>query len=305
MHTIDLKNFSLRTDLIMDSDENEKLQKNSEKFRLGEIQRGYTADKTKNYVTISFSDITDKDNYQTVLDVFIKELEIFIKKLKLEETDAVLVIGLGNSRSTPDALGPLVIDNILVTKYLFTIGDVEKGYQNVCAFKPDVTGVTGIETIALINSVVKVSDAKCVIVIDALAASSVNRVNKIIQITDTGVHPGSGVSNNRGEVSKDTLGIPVIAIGVPTIVDANTIVAEALEKMDDYFEKKKVNIMGKLGELEKEEFKQLIDEIFKDEYNLMVTPKEVDFIIEKLGLLIGNGINKSLHKNLKRQNNYQ
>lgn len=303
MHEINLSDFSIRTDLIIDNN-NSNLEVFEEyKFDNGKVIKSTSKDKKDNYVTISFNDISDRDNYNNVEECFINELKIFFDKLDLKEKDTVLVIGLGNGRSTPDALGPLTIDNLLVTKYLFKLGDVEDGYQNVCSFKPDVTGSTGIETIDMIKCVSKVSEAKCLIVIDALAASSLERLNKIIQITDTGIHPGSGVSNNRGEISYNTIGIPVIAIGVPTIVEADTIVADTFSKIDSFFEEKNSNVLGKISELSKNEFKQLLKEISLSENNLMVTPKEIDFVIEKLSLLIGNGINKTIHKNFIRQIN--
>lgn len=303
MHEINLSDFSIRTDLIIDNN-NSNLEVFEEyKFDNGKVIKSTSKDKKDNYVTISFNDISDRDNYNNVEDCFINELKIFFDKLDLKEKDTVLVIGLGNGKSTPDALGPFTIDNLLVTKYLFNLGDVEDGYQNVCSFKPDVTGSTGIETIDMIKCVSKVSEAKCLIVIDALAASSLERLNKIIQITDTGIHPGSGVSNNRGEISYNTIGIPVIAIGVPTIVEADTIVADTFSKIDVFFEEKNSNVLGKISELSKNEFKQLLKEISLSENNLMVTPKEIDFVIEKLSLLIGNGINKTIHKNFIRQIN--
>lgn len=296
MHAVNLDKYSLRTDLIIDKKDFSQLVTKKYKDEEISVTRSSSSNGKKNYVTINFLDVTDKDNYQKVENVFVRELKRFIKPLKLKEKDSVLVIGLGNEKITPDSLGPLTIDNILVTKYLFNIGDVEKGYQNVCSFKPSVTGTTGIETIKMLKTLAKVSDAKCLIIIDALAASSLERVNKTIQITDTGIHPGSGVKNNRGEVSKKTLNIPVIAIGIPTIVDAKTIVIDTIMKLNNYFEEKNVNILGNVQDLEKDDFKLLLDEVLTDEA-LMVTPKEVDFVMEKLSLLLGNGINKTLHKN--------
>lgn len=131
-----------------------------------------------------------------------------------------------------------------------------------------------IETIKVLKSVIKESGANKVIVIDSLKASKVERLNKIIQITNSGIHPGSGINNNRGEVSEKTMNASIVAIGVPTVVDVKTIVEDILK-----------------------------EEVTLKE-NLIVTPTNIDFIIQKLGLLIGNGINISLHKDFKRQNNY-
>lgn len=296
MHTVDLDKYSLRTDLIIDKKDNKAIIQKRYKEEDITVVRQVSNRGKNNYVTINFLDVTDKDNYAKVEKVFIRELKRFIKPLNLKEKDPVLVIGLGNDKITPDALGPLTIDKVLVTKYLFNIGDVDKGYQNVCSFKPSVTGTTGIETIKMIKNLAKVSGAKCLIIIDALAASSIDRVNKTIQITDTGIHPGSGVNNNRGEVSKKTLNIPVIAIGIPTIVDAKTIVVDIFVKMVNFFNDNNINILGKIKDIEKDDFKKILDEVLTNN-SLMVTPKEIDFVMEKLSLLLGNGINKTLHKN--------
>ena len=235
-------------------------------------------------------------------------------------------MGLGNYKSTPDALGPDTINNILVTRHLFSLGEVEDGYSNVCSFKPGVTGVTGIETSELINNLVSFLEIDLLIVIDALAARSIERINRTIQISDVGISPGSGVYNNRGEISTKTLNIPVIAIGVPTIVEATVIVSDTfnymlkhfsykleninnpklklvMEDKQDYREQKislsdsdRGKILGMLGTLSKSELDKLFYEVLTPiNFNMMVTPKEIDFIIEKLSMLIGNGINKSLH----------
>ena len=232
----------------------------------------------ENYVTISFSDITDKDNYKKVQETFVLEFKKFLEKYDLKK-EKIMVVGLGNSYSTPDALGPEVISNILVTRHLFELGDVQDGYVNVCSMSPGVIGTTGVETISFIKGLIKEVSISFLIIIDALASSSVDRVNRTIQITDSGINPGSGIGNDRGEISYESLGIPVIAIGVPTVVDAATIVKETLEKLDDYSNKK-------------------IDEILSnDGYDtFIVTPKEIDFLIEKFGTLLGGGINKSLHQ---------
>ena len=333
MHTIDLSKFSIRTDLIIDKHEDKNIKRETKTIENIKIENAKTQD-NETYTTISFSDVTDKNNFKIVEKIFIDELKPYIKKINLNKKDTVLVVGLGNSKSTPDSLGPQTIKQILVTRYLFALGEVEETYQNVAAMIPEVTATTGIETSETIESLVEKTNAKLLIVIDALASSSLSRVNKTIQITNTGIHPGSGVGNNRKELSLKTLKIPVIAIGVPTIVDAATIVADTFKYMQKQFSYKlnnyhnkslklvanseqdytkeersltdenKKEILGELGTLTDEEFKQLIYEVlYPIDYNLMVTPTEIDFIIEKLGLLIGNGINKTLHDNFNPTNN--
>ncbi len=332
MHTIDLSKTSIRTDLIIENTNQNNYQ--TDKLTKGNItiENTTSKDNTEKYTTISFDDVTDKDNFQKVEKVFIDSLKPYIEPLHLQKKDPVLVVGLGNSASTPDSLGPETINQILVTRYLFSLGEVESGYQNVAAITPEVTSTTGIETGDVIKNLVKTINAKLLIVIDALASSSISRVNKTIQITNTGIHPGSGVGNNRQELNEKSLGIPVIAIGIPTIVDAVTIVSDTFKylqkqfvyKLNNYNNKKlklagpsqdyrkttgtlhptaKKEILGEIGALTDEEFKQLIYEVLSPlNYNLMVTPTEIDFIVKKLGLLLGNGINKTLHDNFNPTN---
>jgi spore protease len=268
MHTINCNYNNLHTDLILEQDLPSNINKKVTKYK--DITVTKTSYNKNNYTTISFSDITDKDNFLSVQKVFVKELKRY---LDLKENDTILVIGLGNEKSTPDSLGPKVIDNILVTRYLYLFGDVSKTYSNVSAFKPDVMGNTGIETRDIIKSLINNIKADKVIVIDALKASHINRLVKTIQITDSGISPGSGINNNRLELNSNTLNTKLIAIGVPTVVDAKTILESLLNK-----------------------------EVSLKE-NLMVTPTSIDFQIEKLSLLLGKGINLSLHKNYIRQNN--
>ena len=247
--------------------------------------------------------------------------------MNIKENNTCLVVGLGNSKSTPDSLGPLAISNILVTNHLFEIDSIDTGFRRVSAISPGVMGQTGIETSEIILSLIRTTRPDFVLVIDALASQSIERVNKTIQMTDTGIHPGSGVGNSRKEISKQIVGVPVIAIGVPTVVDAVTIVSDTINYMHKHYSYSKQNInnpmnkllynnspnylkkdinvnnedkkvlLGIIGTLNEKEIKQLIFEVLTPiGYNLMVTPKEVDFVISRLSDIIGNGINEALHK---------
>lgn len=338
-HEINLEKYEIRTDLIDEVIENKKInniESNIEEIDDIKVQNIYLdkkngnfiGKKEGNYVTIIFDDITDFNNKEKVKKIFIKELKKIIDKLNIKDKQ-VLVIGLGNEKSTPDSLGPLSIKNLIVTNHLYMLEELEDGFIPVSGFIPNVTGVTGIETSDLIKSVVNSVKPSFLIVIDSLASSSIDRVNKTIQITDTGIHPGSGVGNSRKEISFETIGIPVIAIGVPTVVDATVIVSDTINYMTKHyvFNKKfqnnpmskltlssnvnylkkdisvsledKKELLGLLGNFNEEEIKSLIYEVLNPiGYNLMVTPKEIDFIIEKLGDIIGNGINRTLHKNI-------
>ncbi len=255
MHKVNIPNQFIRTDLILEQD-TVPIHKIVQEKQPGVF---VTHMKTEDgvYKTIEFQDITDHDEYVKVEDCFKKELKEVIKP---HHKDVYLIVGLGNPKSTPDSLGPKTLDEILVTRYLFLLGEVEKGFSNVSILQPNVCGNTGIESVLLIKNVIKEIKPTKVIVIDALKASKLDRLVKTIQITDTGIHPGSGIFNDQGEISSHTVSCQVFAIGVPTVVDKNT-------------------MMGK----------DSLD-------NFMVTPTNIDFLMERLAFLIGNCINHILHQ---------
>ena len=207
---------------------------------------------------------------------------------------------------------------------MFSVSKDSSSFSKVSSFYPGVTGITGIETSDFIYGVIDKVKPDLVIVVDALCSTSISRVNKSIQISDTGIYPGSGVGNKRKEISKQTLGVPVISIGIPTVVDAAVIVADTISFMSknyaynkshskasklinkpvNYLKKDisvsnhdKKTLLGLVGLLNEEELINLTYEVLTPiGYNLMVTPKEVDFVIEKLSDVISYGINHSLHE---------
>src|SRR5690606_31393584 len=195
--------------------------------------------KKGNYLTLEVQGIRQKDSelQEKVQKVFAKEFSHFLSKLNIGKEASCLVVGLGNWNVTPDALGPLAVENLVITRHLFQLQpeNVQDGFRSVSAIAPGVMGLTGIETSDIIYGVIEKSKPDFVIAIDALAARSVERVNSTIQISDTGIHPGSGVGNKRKELSKDTLGIPVIAIGIPTVVDAVSITSDAIDFILKHF----------------------------------------------------------------------
>ena len=313
-HEIDMKKYKIRTDMIVESFDKTKnitginhtvFQKENniivEKTIIDETGEKTCGKKKGIYQTISFDDITDKDNQKAIEEVLISVLKEFLEEKKLNKSSSCLVIGLGNKDSTPDSLGPLVVNDILVTKYLFNLGEVEDGYRDVSSFIPGVTGTTGIETKKVIDALIKATNPDFIIVIDALASSSMSRVNKTIQLTDTGIHPGSGVGNNREELSEESLKIPVIAIGVPTIVDAVTIAYNTLDyvinNLEKNWKKDKKEIGGTFGILNEQDQKNVINYVLEERgINMMVTPKEVDQDIEVLSKIICHSLDKALHK---------
>ena len=332
-HEIDMKNSGVRTDLTIELTSNPNTKEEDgikiTNIKLEEYEAKKIGKKKGTYITIEFTDITDYENKTKVKTIFIKELKKMLKDLNITDDDLCLIVGLGNEKSTPDSLGPQVISKTLVTNHLYLYGNLENGFRRVCAIAPGVTGETGIETSNLIKEITNTIKPKFIIIIDALASSSVERVNKTIQITDSGINPGSGIGNKRKEISKDIIGIPVIAIGVPTVVDAASIVNDTINYMYSHFayqkdnynnpknkltfnvnylkysKKTKINLedreklLGIVGSLNEEETKTLIYEILNPiGYNLMVTPKEEDFVIEKLSEIISEGLNETLHKKI-------
>ncbi len=336
-HNIDGNSMNFRTDLAIEelnnSDKNAKIKEKQDgnikitNIIIDEKNRNLYNKKEGTYVTIEFVDATDFNNNKKIEEVFINELKIIMKKLKIKDEDTCLVIGLGNEKSTPDSLGPISVSNIIVTNHFYTLGiNVEEGFRSTAVFSPGVMGQTGIETSDIIHAVVNEIKPDFIIVVDALKASSIDRVNKTIQITDAGINPGSGIGNNRKEISKNILGIPVIAIGIPTVVDIVTIVNDTFNYITNHFTYMKNNInkaneklkvirtnidkdnvnsndkkelFGLVGSLNEEEVKALINEVLIPlGYNMIVTPKEIDFEIQKLSNIIGNGINNALHKNV-------
>lgn len=334
-HEVDLKNNILRTDLAVELIEKAPTKQIDDikitNITLNKQEAKQINKKPGNYTTIEFEDVTDHTNNEKLKTVFADELKKLLKLENIKETDMCLIIGLGNEKSTPDSLGPLTVSKTLVTNYLYLYNSLEEGFRRVCAISPGVMGETGIETSDLLKSIVNTIKPNFVITIDALAASSVERVNKTIQMTDSGINPGSGVGNKRKEISKETLGIPTIAIGIPTVVDAASIVSDTIKYLYEHFgyqtaninnpatkltanvnylklskkfkinQEEKQKILGMVGTLSEEETKALIYEILNPiGYNLMVTPKEEDFVIEKLSEVISKGLNIALHKNINQ-----
>lgn len=334
MHNINLEKYEIRTDMAIDLAEKFENKIDEEIYAENGIKTSFIkldknnklGKKEGSYITIEFKDITDTDNKQLVSNVLLKELKRMLKIIGYNKQDKTLVIGLGNIKSTPDSLGPLVSDNIIVTKHLFDMNiDVDKKFSCVSSMYPGVTGTTGIETLSIIKGVVNETKPDLVIVIDALASSSIDRINRSIQLSDSGIFPGSGVGNKRMEISKDTLNIPVIALGIPTVVDAAVIVFDTINYMfKDYAYNKRLastkvsklitksvnylnkdieinikdkqKLLGLIGNLTDEELLKLTYEVLEPTgYNLMVTPKEVDFIIEKLSDIVSYAINHALH----------
>lgn len=251
-----------------------------------------------NYITIDIKNFKNvsQDGIQRTSEVVTNELKKLIQN-QISEVDSILVVGLGNIYVTPDALGPKVINEIDITRHLLQYMPevLEEGTREISAISPGVLGTTGIETLEILKGIVENIKPKLLIVIDALASRSIERISSSIQLADTGIVPGAGVDNTRKEISKNTLGIPVIAIGIPTVVDAATIAADSLTLLI-----REVQNQGEsndfLNKLQEKDKYNLIKEVLSpDEYNFIVTPKEIDGLIEKMKDVIARGINYAVN----------
>lgn len=192
----------------------------------------------------------------------------------LPSSGPVLVAGLGNSAVTPDAIGPRTLDHLVVTRHL---GASFPQLRPVSAIAPGVLGTTGLESVEVVRGIVERAQPCCVVVVDALASRSLDRVCTTVQLTDTGITPGSGVGNRRAAFDKGTLGVPVLAVGVPTVVEAFTLLEDVLEEKGCKNQEKSIKI----------------------DKSMVVTPKDIDARIGHISRLLGYGISLGLHKSLR------
>jgi len=253
-----------------------------------------------NYITIESEamKINDVEAHEKIIEELSKNI---IKLHNLDENSLILVVGLGNRNVTPDALGPKVVSKIVVTRHIKESlpEQIDASVRPVSAVSPGVMGITGIETGEIVKGIAEHIKPDLIITIDALAARRSSRINSTIQMTDTGISPGSGLGNKTMSLNYQTLGVPVIAIGVPTVVDAATLVNDTMDKMlySMINETKEGSpFYQMLINLSNEEKYNLITEILNPYVgNMFVTPKEVDAVIERLANIIANSINIALH----------
>jgi spore protease len=251
--------------------------------------------KVGTYVSIAFNNLEDKQNRDDIKEVLVANLKEFIDDLNLKKDDKVLVVGLGNEDFSADALGPMAAKEVVVTSHLFTIEDFEikEGTRQVSLLTPGVMGQTGLETADIVKSVCDFYKPRVVIFIDALATKNMNRINKVIQVTNTGIAPGSGIGNNRKALEKEYLGCDCICIGVATVVGVSSIVYETINMIEKMYGE----IPSVYSPLKEENRYHIISTILdEDEGEMIVTPKQIDEDIRNISYIIGNSINESLHK---------
>ena len=243
------------------------------------------------YITIEAPELSTPDEeYHREIS---EEISTHLRKLiDLKKEKSVLVVGLGNAAITADALGPQVVDNLLMTRHIIKEyglrGIKHEKMHRISGIAPGVMAQTGMETAEIVQGIVSETKPDVVVAIDALAARSVRRLSRTIQITDTGIHPGSGVGNHRNGLTEENLQVKVIGIGVPTVVDAATIVHDSMAHL--------------LDALEEEEQKEFLEEMISPKlYTMFVTPKDVDETVKYLSFTISEGLNLAFSDSLIRE----
>ena len=253
-----------------------------------------------NYVTVEVPKIRENitEAFESAENMLTEELK---KMIKTDEKPTVLVAGLGNRFVTPDALGPKVVDRLLVTRHLKDVlpKDFTDNMLPLCAIAPGVLGITGIETGEIIRAVTDKIHPDIIIAIDALASRKTSRISTTFQIADTGIVPGSGIGNKRHALTKETLGVPVIAIGVPTVIYAASVANDAIDLLTDAIKANSdpdSQIFKAADAFGKENKYNLISEILSpDGKDFIVTPKEVDSIVDEVSKIIASGINNAVN----------
>lgn len=234
-----------------------------------------------NYITVHIPDVEFSAYYEKAAQVVSEEISAL---MTVDKDSSVLVIGLGNRNITADALGPKVVGGLVISRHLKDhMPELAENLGRVCALAPGVLGLTGIETGEIVMGIADRIKPTHVIAIDALASKSVDRIANTIQIADTGIVPGSGVGNHRKALTRETLGVPVLSIGVPTVVSVGVIARQTAQ------------ILADSSEIDQDKSKAE-QELFSKLDEMVVTPKNIDLIMEKIAKIVSSGINLSIHK---------
>ncbi len=257
------------------------------------------------YITIECEDMKGPD--REIHDIIIKVTTEKLKELvEIKKDDRVLIVGLGNEFVTPDAIGPKVVSKAIVTGHIYDMWeeDIQRNFSRVYAISPGVMGQTGVETVDIVKGVVDKIKPKVVIVVDALAGRNIERINSTVQISDSGITPGAGIGNNRKGLNEETLGVKVIAIGVPTVISTTTLISDSIDyilKQLAESTKENENIKA-IFNIDDERKYNIINEILQPyTANMFVTPKEIDQVVERLSNIIANAINLSVNEGLTQE----
>lgn len=318
------KTFSVHTDLAVENREQFKGQdkeisgvrleerydkKNGVRITRVEIMDDHGAEMMckpiGNYVTIEADDMVEAGcNVKRMGEVSRAMARELVSMLPSKDREAiekmsVLVVGLGNRDVTPDSLGPCVVLNLEVSRHIFLLKERLKRSYGISAVMPGVMAQSGMESAEMVKGIVDQIKPDIVIAIDALAARSTKRLNTTIQLADTGIHPGSGVGNHRRGLNRETLGVPVIAIGIPTVIDAATIVSDTMDAMINILSSSESgkSVSNVLKEFSDREKYQLIKELLEPQIGTMfVTPKDIDEDVEIMAEIVATGINMVFKK---------
>ncbi len=243
-----------------------------------------------NYITIHSEHIKTGLFTEELSLILAEELKKLIPKNK--KNPLILAAGLGNTAVTPDSIGPKVVSSLIITRHLSPSAATDLSLSPLCALAPGVLGITGIETAEIFSCLAEKISPDCVIAIDALASRDSSHVGCTIQLSDTGINPGSGVNNRRAALNESTLQVPVIVVGIPTVSDASAVLHDAISDI-------LVSANALIGDSESE---KIIDEyLSSNSENMMVTPKNIDAIIHRASVILSRGINLAVHKELDYQ----
>ena len=253
--------------------------------------------KKGDYITIDIKKInllTEEEKEQASTSIS-NELKKMIGD-KVQNKDEILVVGLGNEEVTPDALGPNVVKNVEITRHIikYLPQYIDESARPVSAIAPGVLGTTGIETVEVVQGVIEHTKPKLLIVIDALASRSIERISSSIQISNTGIIPGAGVGNTRKELTEESLKIPVIALGIPTVVELATLVSDGIDIFIDKLQQKAESNEYLNNLKDDDKYEEVKEALNVGEYNMIVTPKEIDELILNMSKIVANGINMSV-----------
>lgn len=250
-----------------------------------------------NYITIDVKKINniETEKEDKIVEVIAKELAKVVDQ-HIQKNEEIMIVGLGNLYSTPDSLGSRVVNEVEITRHikLYLPQYIDENTRAISAISPGVLGTTGIESAEIIRGIVDKVKPKMIIAIDSLCSKSVSRINKSIQISDTGIVPGGGVGNARDELSEKTLGIPVVALGVPTVVEMASITNDCLDLFIEDLQKKAESndVLNKLKD--EDNYERIKTALIPNDYNFIVTPKEIDELIDSMKDIISRGINEAL-----------
>lgn len=250
-----------------------------------------------NYITIDVKKINniETEKEDKIVEVLAGEISRVVDK-HIRKDEEIMIVGLGNLHSTPDSLGSRVVNEVEITRHIkiYLPQYIDQNTRSISAISPGVLGTTGIESAEIIRGIVDKIKPKMIIAIDSLCSKNISRINKSIQISDTGIVPGGGVGNARDELSEKSLGIPVVAIGVPTVVEMASITNDCLDLFIEDLQKKAESndVLNRLKD--EDNYEKIKQALIPNDYNFIVTPKEIDDLIEAMKDIISRGINEAL-----------